>query len=289
MTSTAIQPWNTEHPHHAPCGDAIVRMVDLSAGYAKRPVIQGVCCDLHCGELVGIVGPNGCGKSTLLKTISGNLMPMAGQVLLDNQPLAEMPRRRRARLLAMLPQHPDSPPEMTVRDLVHCGRAPHTRWFEQFDSTDRTAIDHAIRSCELDELADRPLTEISGGERQRAWIAMTLAQQTRVLLLDEPTSALDIGHQLDVMHLLQYLVRNRDMAVTVVMHDINLAARFCDRVIVMQHGRLVGRWDRNEGVDTQLLERVFAVRPATTIDHETYAVPSLCFVRPDSTPDSSIR
>lgn len=278
MTSTATRPSNTDDPHHALCGDAIVRTVDLSAGYIKRPVVRDVNCAFRCGELVGIVGPNGCGKSTLLKTISGNLMPMAGQVLLDNQPLADMPRRRRARLLAMLPQHPDSPPGMTVRDLVHCGRAPHTRWFEPFDASDRTAIDHAIRNCELDELADRPLAEISGGERQRAWVAMTLAQQTRVLLLDEPTSALDIGHQLDVMHLLQYLVNERGLAVTVVMHDINLALRFCDRVLVMHRGRLVGECLNDGATDWSLLERVFGV--AIDTDGPTDISRHLAFTRP---------
>ncbi len=275
MTSTAAQPPPPDAPTR---DDAIVRVVDLSAGYAKRPVIEGATAEFRCGELVGIVGPNGCGKSTLLKSISGNLTPMAGQVLIDNQPLAEMPRRHRARLLAMLPQHPDGPPGMTVRDLVHCGRAPHSRWFEPFDTTDRTAIEHAIRSCELGELADRPLAEISGGERQRAWIAMTLAQQTRVLLLDEPTSALDIGHQLDVMHLLQYLARERDMAVTVVMHDINLAIRFCDRVLVMQRGRLVGSCLNDGAPDWSLLERVFGV--AIDTDGPTKNNHHLAFTRP---------
>jgi len=245
-------------------------------------VIEGVHCEFRCGELVGIVGPNGCGKSTLLKTISGNLTPMTGQVLINNQPLAAMPRRRRARLLAMLPQHPDSPSGMSVRDLVHCGRAPHARWFEPFDSTDRTAIEHAIRSCELEDLADRPLAELSGGERQRAWIAMTLAQQTRVLLLDEPTSALDIGHQLDVMHLLQYLLRERDMAMSVVMHDINLAIRFCDRVLVMQRGQLVGQCRSDGATDWSLLERVFGV--AIDADAPTDNRRYLAFTRPSKEP-----
>ncbi len=276
MTSTAACHESTTGSLHE---DAILRAADLSAGYEKHPVIHGVSCQLFCGELVGIVGPNGCGKSTLLKTMCGTVTPAAGEVVLDNQALAAISRRRRARLLAMLPQHPDAPPGMTVHDLVHCGRAPHTRWFEPFSQADRTAIDHAIRGCELETLVERPLAEISGGERQRAWIAMALAQQTRILLLDEPTSALDIGHQLDVMHLLQDLVHNRRLAVAVVMHDINLAARFCDRTVVMHQGQLVGQWCRHEGVDTGLLQRVFGVRPSNTTEHDKDAALSLCFVR----------
>lgn len=241
----------------------LLQAIDLSSGYAKRPVIEDVSCGLYPGELLGIIGPNGCGKSTLLKTLSGNLSPMTGQVLLDGEPLAAMPRYRRAHLLAMLPQHPDAPPGMTVRDLARCGRSPHAKWFQPFDASDQTAIDHAIRSCELDDLADQPLAEISGGERQRAWIAMTLAQQTRVLLLDEPTSALDIGHQLDVMHLLEHLVHQRNLAVAVIMHDINLAIRFCDRVLVLDKGQIVGQCCTDHDTDWSLLERVFKVSIGT--------------------------
>ncbi len=255
MTQVAVHPDSVV----AHDGKAILQAMNLTAGYAKRPVVHGVSCQLHPGELVGIIGPNGCGKSTLLKTLSGNLQPMSGQVVLDGQPFERLPRQRRAQLLAMLPQHPDSPLGMSVRDLVRCGRTPHTKWFQSFGTSDQTAIEHAIRSCELDDLADCPLMEISGGERQRAWIAMTLAQQTRLLLLDEPTSALDVGHQLDVMHLLRMLVHERGLAVVVVMHDINLAIRFCDRMLVMRDGRMVGECYPKDENNWSMLEDVFNI------------------------------
>jgi iron complex transport system ATP-binding protein len=256
MTLAAIQP---EPVACADTASAVLQSVDVSAGYTKRPVIHDVSCQLRRGELLGIVGPNGCGKSTLLKTLCGNLIPVRGRVLLDDQLLGSIARRRRARMLAMLPQHPEAPVGMTVRDLVRCGRTPHSQWFEPFGPTDQAAIGHALHRCELEELADRPLAEISGGERQRAWIAMTLAQQTQVLLLDEPTSALDIGYQLDVMHLLDDLARKRRLAVAVVMHDISLAVRYCDRMLVMDQGRVVGQCETGPGTDWSLLERVFRV------------------------------
>jgi iron complex transport system ATP-binding protein len=162
--------------------------------------------------------------------------------------------------LATLPQHPEAPPGMTVNELVWCGRSPHTRWFEPYNAIDRAIVHQAIRNCTLADLADRALAELSGGERQRAWIAMTLAQQTPVLLLDEPTAALDVGHQLDVMHLLEDLVGGHRLAIAVVIHDINLAIRFCDHLLVMDRGRVVGDCRPRQASDWSLLERVFDVR-----------------------------
>jgi iron complex transport system ATP-binding protein len=261
-------------PHGAA---TILRCAELSAGYGKRAVVRGVSCRLVSGEVLGIVGPNGSGKSTLLKALSGAFTLMGGQVWLDGQTLGSLPRQQRARLLAMLPQHPEAPPGMTVSDLVHCGRAPHTRWFAALSRRDREAIDSAIESCGVTELLHRPLAELSGGERQRAWIAMTLAQQTRVLLLDEPTSALDIGHQLDVLHLLRRLSRQRQLAIALVMHDLNMALRYCDRLLVLRGGEVVGESRTGGSLDPALLEQTFGVRAsaATTPDHS----PQLIFKR----------
>jgi len=283
MTELRKHPDPVSHDEAKP----VIEAVDLAAGYRRQAVIEDVACQFDPGELVGIVGPNGCGKSTLLKTLAGTLWPMAGQVRLNAQPLSLVPRRQRALWLAMLPQHPEAPPGMTVRDLVQCGRAPHARWYQPFGVTDRTAIAHAIRSCELDDLADRPLTELSGGERQRAWIAMTLAQQTQVVLLDEPTAALDIGHQLDVMHLLEWLVRQRRLTMVVVMHELSLAGRFCDRLLVMQAGRIVGQCGGGNDADWSMIEKVFGV----TVDSTPADTPGprLPFVRKRAAPASADR
>ncbi|QNN23734.1 ABC transporter ATP-binding protein [Planctomycetales bacterium ZRK34] len=253
---------------------ALLKASDLCAGYDRRCIVQHVSCELSPGELLGVIGPNGCGKSTLLKTLSGNLMPTRGHVELDGRALSRWSRPERARRLAALPQHPDAPVGMTVRDLVQCGRAPHARWLQWRHHDDRFAIEQAIAECRLDALTDRPLAELSGGERQRAWIAMTLAQQSRVLLLDEPTSALDIGHQLDVMHLLHAQTRQNDMAIAVVMHDINMAIRFCDRLLVMHRGRLAGQCPIANTRTWSLLEDVFDVSVEQTAQAPT--APSGC-------------
>lgn len=256
-----------------------LQCTDLAAGYDGRAVVHDFTCALRRGEVVGVVGPNGCGKSTLLRAWAGQLRPIRGRVLLDGEDLASLPRRTRARSLALLPQHPQAPPGLTVRDLVRFGRAPHARWLEPFGPEDHAVVARALDHSGLAPLADHPLNRLSGGQRQQAWIAMTIAQQSHVLLLDEPTSALDIRHQLDVMHLLRHLAPARGLAVAVVLHDLDLAVRFCDRLLVVAGGRLAGACRPTAATDWSLLEATFNVRATVLRDPGTGGPPRLAFER----------
>tara|TARA_Y100000588_G_C14120764_1_gene867197 strand:+ start:164 stop:1030 length:867 start_codon:yes stop_codon:yes gene_type:complete len=254
-----IKPYRN-HDEKQKTKGGILQAINISAGYDKNKVIRDVSCQLFPGELLGIIGPNGSGKSTLLKTLSGNLKPLNGQIILDNKPLNTIYCKSRAQMLTMLPQHPDAPQGMTVNDLVSCGRTPHRRFFDSLQPSDHMAIDYAIHTCKLKELANRSLDQISGGERQRAWIGMAIAQETQVLLLDEPTSALDVAHQLDVMHLLEHLANKKNLAIAVAMHDINLTIRFCQRLLIINHGQLIGESNTNAETNWNMLENVFDVK-----------------------------
>ena len=210
----------------------------LSAAYERSRVLNEIDIRVGPGEMVGIIGPNGSGKSTLLKVLGRLHGPETGTVYLDDRSMSELSTGEVAREMSVLPQGPPTPPELTVRELVGYGRYPHVPWLKRFGEHDRDIIDQTINKCRLEELADRKLATLSGGERQKAWIAMAMAQQPRVMLLDEPVTFLDINHQLEVMDLISELNRTEGITVLVVLHDLNLAARYCPRLIAMLGGRV---------------------------------------------------
>lgn len=236
-----------------------LRVEAANAGYNGTLVLQNVDLVIAPGDFVGIIGRNGCGKSTLLKVMTGLLPVRSGSVVLGDQKLTAMKRIELARRLAMLAQHPVAPPETTVRELVAFGRLPHVRWYRRWSRSDREIIDQAMQACRLYGWAERPIGKLSGGERQRAWVAMALAQQTPIVLLDEPLSFLDINHQLEVMELLREINRRDGLAIVIVMHDINLAGRYCDRLITMRDGRIVHDGTAVEVLTDENLADVFHV------------------------------
>ena len=208
----------------------------LDAGYGDRSVIRGLDLEVPPGQVTAVVGANACGKSTLLKSMSRLLAPAAGHVLLDGKDVHRLPAKRLARTLGLLPQTPLAPEGITVSDLVGRGRHPHqgilTRWRDEDDE----AVAAALDATDTAALADRPVDELSGGQRQRAWIAMALAQQTDLLLLDEPTTFLDVSHQVEVLDLLTELNERAGITIVMVLHDLNLAARYCDRLVMIADG-----------------------------------------------------
>ena len=239
--------------------DTGIKIENLNVGYDRKLVLRGVRIRVQQGEMIGIIGPNGSGKSTLLKAIGRLLDPDSGAIYLDGKALAEFPAGELARRMSALPQAPPTPDELSVRELVGYGRYPHISWLKRFGDTDREVIESAIRICRLEYLAERKLSTLSGGERQKAWIAMAVAQQPKVMLLDEPVTFLDINHQLDVMDLISSLNRRRGITVISVLHDLNLAARYCLRLIALKSGRIYSDGGAEEVIQPDVLRAVFGI------------------------------
>ncbi|WP_180900745.1 ABC transporter ATP-binding protein [Martelella soudanensis] len=210
----------------------------ISAGYGDRTILEDLSFDVPPNRITVIVGANACGKSTLLRTLSRLLTPVAGEVILDGKAIHRSPTRTIARALGLLPQSPLAPEGITVADLVSRGRHPHKTMFSRWSRQDDAAVALALDTTGTADLADRPVDELSGGQRQRVWIAMVLAQETDILLLDEPTTFLDISHQVEVLDLLTDLNRTGGTTIVMVLHDLNLAARYADHLVAMKAGRL---------------------------------------------------
>ena len=225
--------------------------------YEDRVVVDDLDLDLTEGSFTAIVGPNGCGKSTLLRALGRLMRPISGQVLLDGQSIARTPTREVAKVLGLLPQAPVAPEGLTVADLVARGRHPHQSWLRQWSRDDEAVVAEALAWTDMADLADRPVDALSGGQRQRAWISMTLAQGTDLLLLDEPTTYLDLSHQIDVLELVGRLHAERGRTVVVVLHDLNLAARYAQRLVAMKDGAIVASGTPDEVLTERLLADVF--------------------------------
>lgn len=227
----------------------VLRAEGLATGYHGAPVSTGLDLTIKPGSFTALVGANGSGKSTLLSTLARILPAQGGRVLLDDRDAHRINRKAFARTVGMLPQHPSAPEGITVAELAARGRYPHRGLFGGFGAADAVAVDEALARTGMTDLADHPIGELSGGQRQRVWIAMALAQQPRILMLDEPTSFLDLTHQLEVLELLAASQREGTTVVTV-LHDLTLAARFADTVVVMHEGKLVA-----EGAPAEVLTR----------------------------------
>ena len=233
---------------------------NLYVGYLERAVIERLSLDIVKGQITALVGPNGSGKSTLLKAMARLLKPSAGTVLLDGKAIHSLSTAQVAQQMAILPQGPSAPHGLTVRELVEQGRFPHVGALRMLRQQDHEAIQQALELTNMTDFVHRPLDSLSGGERQRAWIALTLAQATPVLLLDEPTTFLDIGHQLEVLELVQQLNRERGMTIILVLHDLNQAARYADRMVVLNRGVIVADGAPRDVLTAPLLAEVFGVQ-----------------------------
>lgn len=238
---------------------AVLSAQDLTLKYDQRCVVDGLTAEIPEGKVTMIVGANACGKSTLLRGLSRLLKPAGGVVTLDGKDIHSRPARELARTLGLLPQHPAAPDGIAVRDLVGRGRYPHQGFFRSWSAEDDAAVQRALAATETLELAERNVDELSGGQRQRVWIAMALAQETDVLLLDEPTTYLDLAHQVEVLDLVTDLNRRRGTTVAIVLHDLNLAARYADHVIAMKGGQVVALGDPMTVVTEKLVRDVFGL------------------------------
>ncbi len=233
-----------------------------------RSLVDQASLHVSPGEVVGLVGPNGAGKSTFLRTFYRALRPTSGRVLLDGEDVWRMPGRRLAQRLAAVLQETSGDFELTVYDVVAMGRTPHKRAFAGDDADDRDIITRSLAQLHVDALAHAPFDRLSGGEKQRVLIARALAQRTGTMVLDEPTNHLDLRHQLDALR----LVRRLGVTAVVALHDLNLAAAFCDRICVMAGGRVVATGKPEEVLTAPLLSEVYEVE-AEVIEHPRTGVP----------------
>ncbi|NLE50708.1 MAG: ABC transporter ATP-binding protein [Chloroflexi bacterium] len=256
----------TSGPH----ANTILAADRLTLGYRRdHPVVRDLSLAVEAGEIVALVGPNGSGKSTLLRALARLMRPQRGTVTLNGQAIHRMNPRKVAQQLAILPQNPAAPEDLTVRDLVARGRFARQAWWRPSTHRDRDAIGWALEMTGLEDFAPRRLSTLSGGERQRAWIALALAQEPRVLLLDEPTTFLDISHQLEVMTLLQRLNREGDLSIVMVLHDLNQAARFSHRLVAIHAGEVYAAGTPDEVLTEQMMREVFQVEG--TIGRDPFA------------------
>lgn len=232
---------------------------DVSVGYGERTVLDTLNVDIKRGAVTSIVGPNGCGKSTLLRTMSRLLNPTKGEIVLDGKSIHDIPTRKLATQLGLLPQTPIAPDGIVVADLVGRGRTPHQGILGRWSQQDYDIVAEALETTGISDLAERSIDELSGGQRQRVWIAMALAQRTDTLLLDEPTTYLDVKHQLDVLDLLTELNHDRGTTIVMVLHDLNLAARYSDELVAVSGGKVFAHGHPREVITKENVKSVFGI------------------------------
>ena len=225
----------------------------------QQPILNGVSLGFAQGGVTGLVGHNGSGKSTLLRIMARQLSPTSGSVLYGGRPVTAHGERAFAREVAYLPQDVGAGAEMSVRELVACGRYPWHGPLGRFTDEDREKVEAAIAATHLERFAERIVGTLSGGERQRAWLAMLVAQDSKCLLLDEPTAALDIAHQIEVLSLIRALSRDKGLGVVIVLHDINMAARFCDRIHALKAGEVVASGTPGDIVTPAMLKTIYGI------------------------------
>lgn len=237
-----------------------LRADGLSLGYADTTIVENLDFEVPAGEVTVIVGANASGKSTLLRGLARLLKPESGSVTLDGSDISAVPGKRLAAVIGLLPQQPLAPEGIGVADLVGRGRYPHQGLFRRWTSTDDKVVSEALTATSTLQVASRRLEQLSGGQRQRVWIAMALAQDPDILLLDEPTTFLDVTHQIEVLDLLLELNRTRGTTVVMVLHDLNLAARYADRLVVLKAGRIIAQGPPAATLTAEVVQEAFGLR-----------------------------
>ena len=238
----------------------MLELHNINFSYGATPVLKDINLSATAGEFIAVIGPNGAGKSTLIKIIDRVLHAQEGRIMLNDNSLAEISRKELARIIAYLPQESNFTFSYTVHDVVLMGRFPYQKGVRAYDENDLQVVQDMMILMEIDRFAGRHFNELSGGEKQRVLIASALAQNPRIILLDEPTSALDLHHQITIYQILKKLKQEQDLTVFVVTHDINLAAQFCDRVVLMGEGKIIRDGKPEEVLQFQLLQDTFGVK-----------------------------
>lgn len=232
---------------------------NLDIAYDEALIVKALDMNIPHGKITSIIGPNGCGKSTVLKAVGRILKPKKGMVYLSGEDIKKLATKEIAKKMAILPQTPTAPSGLTVSELVAYGRFPHQRGFGKLTPEDKKIVQWALGVTKLTEFEHREVDTLSGGQRQRVWIAMALAQQTDLILLDEPTTYLDLAHQLEVLELLHDLNRNQKVTIVMVLHDLNLAARFSDYMIAIRDGKIIKHGSAEEVMTKTVLNEAFSI------------------------------
>lgn len=232
----------------------------LTGGYSKKPIVRNINFDIASGEWLSLVGANGSGKSTLLKLISRIILPQKGRVLLDGKAIHNQSAVEVAQKMALLPQQQTVPAGLTVYQLVGLGRNPHQSWWQwELDAQDRDKVESAIHAVGIERFRNRPVETLSGGERQRAFLALALAQNPKVLLLDEPTTYLDLRYQLQLLELLKKLNQEQGLTIITVLHELNLAARYSNRLAMLLNGEIWVDGDTDTVMNPENILEVFGL------------------------------
>jgi iron complex transport system ATP-binding protein len=234
-----------------------IEMKDVWLGYGHTAVLKGISLRAMPGEMVGLIGPNGCGKSTIIRALSRVISPLSGKIFLDGQNLTQIPRRDLAQLIGVVPQLPILPSAFTGFEIVLMGRNPHLGLFRYEGAHDRTIAWRAMESTGTTSLAERRVGELSGGEIQCLLIARVLAQETKAILLDEPTANLDIGRQTEILDLIKKLCLENRLTVLTALHDLNLAAQYCDRMVMLSNGRVHAEGKPAEVITNKNVQEVY--------------------------------
>jgi len=232
---------------------------NLKIGYDERVVIEDISLEFSKGEVTSIIGPNGSGKSTLLKALSGMILPKQGEVLLKGENIKNIKRKEISRKLCLLSQTNQAPDDLTVEQLVYYGRIPHKKWYEVRNLEDNELVNWSIEETRLTDYTHTPIATLSGGERQRAYIAQALCQKSDILLLDEPTTHLDISYQLELMELIREINKKFNITVVMVLHDLNQASRYSDRLVMMKDGTIIADGSPEEVITQEMMYQVYRV------------------------------
>ncbi|WP_186577953.1 ABC transporter ATP-binding protein [Aquibacillus kalidii] len=245
---------------------SILRTEQIETRYENHTVFKNLDLSVKAGSITTIIGPNGCGKSTLLKTIGRILKQKHGKVYLQEEDLNSIPTKEIAKRLSLLPQHPTAPGELSVEELVTYGRYPHRKNINKLTTEDKETIEWAMDMTNTSVFRTRSIGTLSGGQKQKVWLAMALAQNTDILLLDEPTTYLDMAHQLEVLQIVETLNREYQCSIVMVLHDINHAARFSHEIVAMKKGEIMATGKPIDIINETVLRDVFEIQARVMID-----------------------